>query len=223
MTLFRDRRDAGRQLAAELQQRTAAAERGSDRSEPPLVLALPRGGVPVAAEVAAALRAPLDVVVVRKLGAPGHEELALGAIAAIDGLTTVLNDDLIALLGIDDEAIERVKATEIVELRRRERAYRGERPPLEVAGREVIVVDDGVATGATMLAAAKALRQAGAAAVTLAVPVAPLETVPLLAQHADEVVCLHALRDLNSVGQWYADFSQTTDEEVTALLARGAG
>src|SRR5680860_1509227 len=132
MTLFRDRRDAGRQLAAELQQRTAAAERGSDRSEPPLVLALPRGGVPVAAEVAAALRAPLDVVVVRKLGAPGHEELALGPIA---------------LLGIGDEAIERVTATEIVELRRRERAYRGERPPLEVAGREVIVVDDGVATG----------------------------------------------------------------------------
>lgn len=237
MTLFRDRQDAGRQLGEALRDR-----RGRPRL---LVLALPRGGVPVAKEVARALGAPLDVVVVRKLGAPWHSELAIGAIAAVAddraderagdragdahpddgaaaGLTTVLNEDLIDMLEVDEARLERVLAAETAELRRREAAYRGERAPLRVRDREVIVVDDGVATGATMLAAAQALRRAGAAHVTLAVPVAPVETVPRLRQAADEVVCLHALRNLQSVGQWYLDFSQTSDEEVRALLAIGA-
>lgn len=231
VTLFEDRHDAGRQLAAELARRRA--EHGGGRAD--LVLALPRGGVPVAAEVAQVLGAPLDVVVVRKLGAPGHEELALGAIAAVaagegrDGgvagpaaLTTVLNEELIAMLGVGEDAIERVQWSETRELRRRESAYRGDRAPLEVAGFEVVVVDDGVATGATMLAAARALRQAGAASVTVAIPVAPVETVAALRRSADEVVCLHPLENLQSVGQWYGDFSQTSDDEVRALLKSAA-
>lgn len=238
MTLFLDRRDAGRQLARAVL--AHVTRRPGQR--PDLVLALPRGGVPVGAEVAAALEVPLDVVVVRKLGAPGQEELALGAIAAVasavddsthgaaagagkrerdraGGVTTVLNRELIAALGVSAEALSRVEEAETRELGRRERAYRAGRGPLEVAGLRVVVVDDGVATGATMLAAAQALRQAAAASVTLAVPVAPVETLAQLEEAADEVVCLHPLERLQSVGQWYRDFSQTSDEEVKALLA----
>ena len=230
MTLFRDRQDAGRQLAAALDERLAARQQAALD----LVLALPRGGVPVAAEVAERLGVPLDVVLVRKLGAPGHEELALGAIAAVarpqrvgeledDAITTVLNEEILAALGVADEEIERVKEAQVRELERRERAYRAGRVPLRVEGLSVAVVDDGVATGATILAAAKALREAGTAWLTLAVPVAPREAIAQLEAAADEVVCLHALARLQSVGQWYRDFSQTSDEEVTALLARHGG
>lgn len=238
MTLFRDRQDAGRQLAQAVVERTPTAGPAD------MVLALPRGGVPVAAAVARAVGAPLDVIVVRKLGAPGHEELAMGAIAAVtgadsdsardgsgddvnagerDGVTTVLNDELIRALGVGAAAIERVKEGEKRELLRRERVYRADRGPLQVEGRRVIVVDDGVATGATMLAAARAVRRAGAAAVTLAVPVAPSQVVGQLEAVADAVVCLHALPHLQSVGQWYRDFSQTSDDEVITLLGRHVG
>ena len=234
MTLFRDRQDAGRQLAQAVVERTPTAGPAD------MVLALPRGGVPVAAAVARAVGAPLDVIVVRKLGAPGHEELAMGAIAAVtgadsdsahddvnagerDGVTTVLNDELIRALGVGAAAIERVKEGEKRELLRRERVYRADRGPLQVEGRRVIVVDDGVATGATMLAAARAVRRAGAAAVTLAVPVAPSQVVGQLEAVADAVVCLHSLPHLQSVGQWYRDFSQTSDDEVITLLGRHVG
>jgi len=253
--LFEDRKDAGRQLAAELYARNlardigrgAADQSGNSGHSAAIVLALPRGGVPVAAEIAAALAAPLDVVVVRKLGAPGQEELALGAVAtvatpalapgdhgstrsapaAVDprtadplaGTTTVLNEELIASLGIEMAVIERVKARELKELRRRELGYRRGLPPLVVADRSVIVVDDGVATGATMLAAITALRQARAGRITVAVPVAPSDTSRSIRAVADEFVALHVLDDLRSVGQWYVDFSQTSDDEVSALLA----
>jgi putative phosphoribosyl transferase len=210
---FRDRREAGRLLAAQL---SAYASRPDV-----LVLALPRGGVPVAAEVARALGAPLDVFVVRKLGVPGHEEFALGAIAT--GGVRVLNDDVVRALRIPDRVIDAVAAKEQEELARRERLYRGDRPPLDVRGRTVILVDDGLATGATMHAAIKALRQQQPARIVVAVPTASPETCDELKREVDEVICATTPDPFYAVGLWYEDFSQTTDEEVRELLARGTG
>jgi predicted phosphoribosyltransferase len=210
---FRDRREAGRLLAAQL---SAYASRPDV-----LVLALPRGGVPVAAEVARALGAPLDVFVVRKLGVPGHEEFALGAIAT--GGVRVLNEDVVRALRIPDRVIDAVAAKEQEELARRERLYRGDRPPLDVRGRTVILVDDGLATGATMHAAIKALRQQQPARIVVAVPTASPETCDELKREVDEVICATTPDPFYAVGLWYEDFSQTTDEEVRELLARGTG
>ena len=201
---FADRADAGRRLAERL---GAYAGRGDV-----IVLGLPRGGVPVAAEVARSLPAPLDVCVVRKLGVPGDEELALGAIAA--GGVLVLNDRVVSGLHLSDEAIAAVAAVERAELRRREQAYRGERPPADVAGRTVIVVDDGLATGATMRAAVRAVRMRAPARVVVAVPVAAPETCAALGPEVDEVVCALRPSDFRSVGGWYDDFAPTTDDEV---------
>ena len=201
---FADRADAGRRLAERL---GAYAGRGDV-----IVLGLPRGGVPVAAEVARSLPAPLDVCVVRKLGVPGDEELALGAIAA--GGVLVLNDRVVSGLHLSDEAIAGVAAVELAELRRREQAYRGERPPADLAGRTVIVVDDGLATGATMRAAVRAVRMRAPARVVVAVPVAAPETCAALGPEVDEVVCALRPSDFRSVGGWYDDFAPTTDDEV---------
>jgi putative phosphoribosyl transferase len=189
-------------------------------SEPPagvLVLGLPRGGVPVAAEVADALGAALDVFVVRKLGTPGQPELAMGAIAS--GGVRVLNSRLLRELGITDTAIERVASRELQELERRERDYRDDRPLPELSGRTVVLVDDGLATGASARAAVTAVRQAGPARVVLAVPVGAPSACRLLEQVADEVVCPHVSDDFSSVGAHYGDFTQVEDEEVRRLLA----
>src|SRR5207244_10311245 len=208
--LFRDRRDAGRLLAEKL---AAYATRPDV-----LVLALPRGGVPVAYEVAHRLGAPLDVFVVRKLGVPGHEELAMGAVAT--GGVRVLNDQLVEQLGIPDQMIDAVAARERQELARRERLYRGGRPPPDVRGRTVILVDDGLATGATMRAAIMALRQLQPARIVVAIPTASPETCEELKAKIDEVICAITPEPFLAVGHWYEDFSQTTDEEVRDLLAR---
>jgi len=208
--LFHDRVDAGRQLAERL---TAYADRPDV-----LVLALPRGGVPVAFEVARALGAPMDVFLVRKLGLPGHEELAMGAIAT--GGVRVVNRELVEALRIPDRIIDAVAEREGVELTRREREYRGERAAPEVAGRTVILVDDGLATGSTMRAAAEALREEGAARLVVAVPVGPIETCEEFRSEVDEIVCGLMPEPFAGVGRWYEDFSQTSDEEVRDLLAR---
>jgi predicted phosphoribosyltransferase len=208
--LFRDRREAGRQLAEKL---TAYANRPDV-----LVLALPRGGVAVAYGVARTLGAPLDVFVVRKLGVPGYEELAMGAVAT--GGVRVLNDQLVERLGIPAPLIDAVAARESQELARRERLYRGGRPPPDVGGRTVILVDDGLATGATMHAAIEALRQQNPARIVVAVPVASSDTCEEMKKKADDVVCAMTPEPFHAVGRWYKDFSQTTDEEVRELLAR---
>ena len=207
---FRDRRAAGQVLAAKL----APYANRSDV----VVLALPRGGVPVGYEVARALRAPLDVFVVRKLGVPGYEELAMGAVASGD--IRVLNDPIVRDLHIPDYVIDRVAAEEGEELARRERAYRGGRPPLDTRDRTVILVDDGLATGATMRAAVKALRQHEPAPIIVAVPTASPETCEELKTEVDEVVCAITPEPFYAVGYWYEDFTQTTDQEVRELLAR---
>jgi predicted phosphoribosyltransferase len=209
---FHDRRDAGRYLATKLSDY-------ADRSDV-LVLALPRGGVPVGYEVAQALHAPLDVFLVRKLGVPGHEELAMGAIAT--GGVRVVNQQLVQALGISPAAVEAVVAREQQELERRERAYRDDRPPPDVRGRTCILVDDGLATGSTMRAAVAALRCESAASIVVAVPVAPLETCEELQADADRIVCALTPEPFYAVGLWYEDFAQTTDEEVYDLLARTA-
>lgn len=183
-----------------------------------LVLALPRGGVPVAFEVARWLDAPLDVFLVRKLGVPGHEELAMGAIAT--GGVRVVNEAIVRELGVGREAFEEVAARERVELERRERAYRGERNAPEVGGRTVILVDDGLATGSTMRAAAVALRRRGPGRLVVAAPVAAREACEELRAEADEVVCAETPEPFRGVGRWYEDFSQTTDEEVRELLSK---
>ena len=211
--LYRDRRDAGLELARKL-------ARYRDRDDV-VVLALPRGGVPVAFEVARELRAPLDVFVVRKLGTPGQPELAMGAIAS--GGVRVLNREVVDTLRISGEAIEAVARIETEELTRRERQYRGGRPPLEVRGKVVIVVDDGLATGSTMRAAAQALRQEGAAKTVIAVPVAAQQSCEAVRREADEVVCGATPEPFYAVGQWYRDFEQTTDDEVRELLATSPG
>jgi predicted phosphoribosyltransferase len=209
---FRDRREAGRLLAAKL---TAYANRPDV-----IVLALPRGGVPVAYEVARALNAPLDIFLVRKLGVPGYEELAMGAIAT--GGIRVLNDQLVGGLRIPDYVVDEVAASEQQELARRERLYRGDRPAPDVRGRTVILVDDGLATGATMLAAVKALRQQQPARIVVAVPTASPETCEQLRAEVDDIICAITPEPFHAVGLWYEDFSQTTDEEVRDLLARSA-
>ena len=205
---FRDRRDAGRRLAAELH---SYAGRGDV-----VVLALPRGGVPVAYEVARALGAPLDVFVVRKLGVPGHEEFAMGAIAS--GGTRVLDDHTIRSLGIPREDVERVTREERRELQRRETLYRGSRPLPDLTGKTVIVVDDGLATGATMRAAVAALRQHAPSAVIAAAPVAAPATCAAVRWTANDCVCVLKPDPFYGVGLWYEDFEQTTDAEVQRLL-----
>jgi putative phosphoribosyl transferase len=208
---FRDRAEAGRMLARELER---------CRGEPGLiVLALPRGGVPVGFELAQALGAPLDVFVVRKLGAPGQEELAVGAIAR--GVQ-VLNERVVEQFRLDEEAIARAAAVEQEELIRRERLYRGDRAPVDVEGRTVILVDDGLATGATMRAGAVALRAQHPRRLVLAVPVAAAQTCEELRADADEVLCAMTPEPFVAVGAWYDDFSQTTDDEVRELLERAA-
>lgn len=209
---FADRLAAGRRLATAL-----AAYKGQGDV---VVLGLPRGGVPVAYEVARALGAPLDVFLVRKLGVPGHEELAMGAIAS--GGVRVLNEDVLEGLRIPPRVIEDVTDIEAAELERRERVYRGGRPPLDVRGRVVIVVDDGLATGSTMRAAVAALRRLEPARIVVAVPTGASETCAMLRDEADEVVCLTTPDPFHAVGLWYDDFRPTTDDQVRALLAESA-
>ena len=213
MAAFRDRADAGRQLAERL--------RDYAGRDDVLVLALPRGGVPVAYEVAMAFDLPLDVFLVRKLGVPGQEELAMGAIAT--GGVRVLNDHVVRMLGISDEEIDRVAAQEQRELERREQAYRQGRPPAELHDRTVILIDDGLATGSTMRAAIDAVRQQGAREVVVAVPVAAVSTCEEFRRDVDEIVCAQTPEPFYAVGLWYEDFSQTTDEEVYELLGKTAG
>ena len=207
--LIQDRVAAGRDLARPLLKYRKQAD--------VIVLALPRGGVPVAAEIAHALHAPLDIMVVRKLGTPGHEELAMGAIAS--GGIRVLNQDIVSSLGISEDVIERVAAREHAELERRMKAYRGERAWPSVEGKRVILVDDGVATGATMRAAIAALRSQAPAKVIVAVPVAPFDTLARLRGEADEVVCLATPEPFRAIGLWYSSFPQLSDEEVRRVLS----
>jgi putative phosphoribosyl transferase len=208
-TRFRDRTEAGRRLADGLREYAGRPD--------VLVLALPRGGVPVAYEVARALDAPLDVFLVRKLGVPGHEELAMGAIAS--GGVRVLNERVLAIAGVDERTVDAVAAEEQRELERREAAYRGDRPALDVRGRTVVLVDDGLATGSTMRAAAVALKEQNPRRLVIAVPVAAGETCDEFRGEVDEIVCASTPEPFYGVGMWYEDFSQTTDEEVVRLLA----
>ncbi|HEU5303678.1 MAG TPA: phosphoribosyltransferase [Gemmatimonadales bacterium] len=209
---FRDRFEAGRYLAPALQSYAGRPN--------VLVLALPRGGVPVAFEVARALHAPLDVMLVRKLGVPGHEELALGAIAS--GGVRIISDEIVRALGIPDRAIAEIAAHEEQELDRRAQVYRGTRPPPDVRGKTVILVDDGLATGSTMRAAVAALKAQQPERLVVAVPVAAPETCQSLRQEVDDVVCALAPEPFFAVGNWYQDFSQTSDEEVRTLLRRAS-
>jgi putative phosphoribosyl transferase len=208
--LFQNRQQAGRVLASNLM-------RYANRPDV-IVLALPRGGVPVGYEVARALNVPLDVFVVRKLGVPGHEELAMGAIAS--GGVRVLNEDIVRALGIPQSVIDLVAAREERELERRERDYRDGRPPLDVRGRTVILVDDGLATGSSMRVSAQALRKKQPAHIVVAVPVAAHSTCEEFESEVDQVICAATPEPFQAVGQWYQDFSQTTDEEVRDLLRR---
>lgn len=212
--MFRDREDAGRRLAGELAQRYA----GRDDV---VVLALPRGGVSVAREIADALDAPLDVLLVRKLGAPFQPELALGAVAT--GGVRVLNEALFTQIQLPEGMLEEVTARERQELERRERVYRGDRDALPIRGRTVIVVDDGVATGSTLLAAIRSLREREPGRIVAAIPVAPPESVAQLRTEVDELVCLLSPSAFFGVGQWYEHFPQLSDEQVRMLVARPAG
>jgi putative phosphoribosyl transferase len=207
---FHNRSDAGRQLASKL---SAFAHR-----DDVVVLALPRGGVPVAFEVARALNAPLDIFLVRKLGVPGHPELAMGAIAS--GGVRVLSEDIIEQLGVSPTAVEQVAVRERLELERRDRLYRGERPPPLLRDRTVILVDDGLATGATMEAAIVAVRQYQPARVIVAAPVGATETCRRLKALADDVICASTPEPFQAVGLWYDQFDQTSDDEVIELLRR---
>lgn len=209
---FVDRAEAGEQLAAKL-----AGYAGRPDT---IVLALPRGGVPVAFEIARVLRVPLDVFLVRKLGVPGHEELAMGAIAT--GGVRVLNRDVVAYLSIPQEAIDIAARREQQELERREQLYRGDRRTLDVRGLTVILVDDGLATGSTMRAAITALKKLKPNRLVVAVPVGPASTVQELREEVDELVCVMVPEYFDGVGRWYEDFSQTTDGEVRTLLDRAA-
>jgi putative phosphoribosyl transferase len=206
---FRNRTDAGCQLAVRLAEYAGRSD--------VIVLALPRGGVPVASEVASKLSVPLDVFLIRKLGVPGHPELAMGAIAA--GGIEVLSDDLIRDFGIPRTLVQQVAARERLELDRRDRAYRGGRQPPLVRDRTVILVDDGLATGSSMQAAIVALRRQAPAAIVIAVPVGARDTCERIGRLADRVVCLETPEPFNAVGLWYEEFRQTSDEEVMRLLA----
>jgi putative phosphoribosyl transferase len=207
---FANRREAGIELAGRLSQY-------KERHDV-IVLGLPRGGVPVAYEVARALGAPLDVLIVRKLGVPGREELAMGAIAS--GGARILDTEVVQWYGIPDAVIESVVRAEEAELERREKMYREGRPPLDLRGRTVILIDDGLATGSSMKAAVRAVREQAPAAVVVAVPVGARETCQAIGAIADAVVCARTPEPFNAVGLWYRDFSQTPDEEVRALLRR---
>lgn len=211
--MFHDRTDAGRNLASKL-----SAYYGQPNI---LVLGLPRGGVPVGAEIARALHAPLDVFVVRKLGVPWNPELAMGAVAT--GGVRVLDEGMVRSLAITPEEIAKVTAVEEIELQRRERAYRGGRVPLPIAGKKVILVDDGIATGSTMRAGLAAVRKLKPARVAIAVPVASRTTCAILRSVADEVVCAIEAEDFFAIGEWYEDFTQLTDQDVQALLETTSG
>jgi predicted phosphoribosyltransferase len=204
---FEDRRDAGRRLAAKLSR---------FEGEQPVVFALPRGGVPVGYEISRSLRAPLDVFVSRKLGAPDQPEFGIGAVAA--GGVRVLNEDVVRRLGIPDDYVERITAQETAEVERRLRYFRGDRPEPHVAGRTAILVDDGLATGVTARAAVEALRSRGPRRLVLAAPVCAAQTARLLRPAVDELVCLQSPSDLGAIGFWYRNFEQTSDEEVVELL-----
>jgi predicted phosphoribosyltransferase len=208
--IYRDRTEAGKKLAKHLKEYA--------NRQDVLVLALPRGGVPVAFEVANALHTPLDIFLVRKLGVPGHEELAMGAIAT--GGVRVLNEDVVGYLDIPGEIIDAVAADEARELERRERLYRGDRPLPDVRGKTVILIDDGLATGSTMRAAAAALRKQQPARIVVAVPVSAPETCDEFRMEVDEIICAAVPEPFQGVGLWYEDFSQTTDQEVRDLLDR---
>jgi putative phosphoribosyl transferase len=210
--IFQDRREAGRKLAARL---------GGYSNRPDVVvLALPRGGVPVAFEVADALDAPLDIFLVRKLGVPGEEELAMGAIGT--GGVRILNEEVVHYLNISNEVIDAVAAREQMELERREVLYRGYRPALDTRGRSIILVDDGLATGSTMRAATAALRKQQPARIVVAVPVAAPQTCEEMRMEVDEMVCLATPEPFHGVGLWYEDFSQTTNDEIRELLEKSA-
>jgi putative phosphoribosyl transferase len=206
---FVDRTDAGRRLAGQLRHLAP---------EDPVVLGLPRGGVPLAYEVARALRAPLDIIVVRKLGVPSHRELGFGAVG--EGGVRVRHDDVVRMSGAGEQELAEVERAEEAELARQARRLRGDRTRTPVEGRTVVVVDDGIATGSTAQAACRVARSQGAARVVAAVPVAPPDAAAALRETADEVVCLATPAGFSSVGEWYADFSQTTDAEVVSLLSR---
>ena len=212
MTIFTDRTDAGRQLANALGE---YADTGNV-----VVLALPRGGVPVAYEVAKALHTPLDVMVVRKLGVPGHEELAMGAIAS--GNIRVINEDIVRYLNISQQGIDEVAESERLELERRERLYRGEKATCEVRGKTIILVDDGIATGATMRAAIGAIKLQQPAHLVVAVPTSALDTYNTISREVDRMICLSTPEPYIAVGRWYRNFSQTSDEEVTRLLEKAS-
>jgi putative phosphoribosyl transferase len=211
---FLDRRDAGARLAM-------ALERFKEHK--PVILALPRGGVPVAFEVARALEAELDLLLVRKIGAPGHRELAIGAVVDGRNPQLVLNREIIAHASPPPGYIEAEQKRELAEIERRRQLYRGAEPPPDLKGRTVIVIDDGIATGATMKAALRGVRQNAPRQLILAVPVAPPDTLQALAAECDEVVCLSAPEWFQAVGSHYVDFAQTTDEEVVSLLAQAKG
>lgn len=208
---FIDRTDAGRQLAKAL---------AHYKSQRPVVLALPRGGVPVAAEIATALEAPLDLVLVRKIGVPFQPELAMGAV--VDGVepVTVRNEDVIGLIGIDEQEFSKVRDEQLAEIERRRKKYLGNRQHPELAGHTVIIVDDGIATGATVRAALRAMRLRKPRALVLAVPVAPTETLQKLRDEADDIVCLEDYENFGAIGFFYSDFRQISDAEVIDLLAR---
>lgn len=208
MRRFRNRQEAGQLLALDL-------AHYADRKDC-VVLALPRGGVPVAHELSQALRLPLDILVVRKLGVPGHEELAMGAIAS--GGIRIINSHTLSALGISSGALAEVERRELIEMERRERIYRGNKAPLEVSEKTVILVDDGIATGATIRAAIASLRQRGVRKIVVASPVAPESVVISLSNVAEEIVCVLKPKDFGGVGWWYEDFSQTSDEEVHHIL-----
>jgi putative phosphoribosyl transferase len=211
---FDDRVDAGRRLAARL---------AGYRAEHPVVLGLPRGGVVVAYEVARALKAPLDVLVARKLGAPGHAELGIGAVVDGDDPEAVVDEEAMTRLAISRDYLHAEIARQLAEARRRNALLRAGRPAIDLHERTVIVIDDGIATGGTMRAALRGVRRARPRRIVLAVPVAPEDTVAALRDEADDVVCLDTPADFRAVGEFYRDFRQTTDEEVIALLARAAG
>jgi putative phosphoribosyl transferase len=210
---FENRADAGRQLAQAL---------ACYKDQQPVVLALPRGGVPVAAEVATALDAPLDLILVRKIGVPMQPELAMGAVVDGDKPLIVRNEDIIALAGIDEAEFNNVCEAELAEIERRRQRYLGHRPRAAVEGKTAIVIDDGVATGATTRAALRATRARKPKRLVLAVPVAPTESLAELREEADEVVCLEDHEDFGAIGYFYADFRQTSDQEVIDTLARFA-